>query len=125
MVVMTGRKTIGWKNKMEIKKLYELQKKLDNTILNKFKLPMTSKELLTNTLLALQVEVSELANATRCFKHWSTKSAESKERLLDEYADVLHFFLSIGNQLGFTPEEVADAYLKKNEENYRRQKEGY
>lgn len=110
---------------MEIKKLYELQKKLDNTILNKFKLPMTSKELLTNTLLALQVEVSELANATRCFKHWSKKGSESKERLLDEYVDVLHFWLSIGLQLGFAPEEVAQAYLKKNEENYRRQRENY
>lgn len=110
---------------MEIKELYELQRKLDTTILDKFKLPMTSKELLANTLLALQVEVSELANATRCFKHWSVKGAENKERLLDEYADILHFFLSIGNQLGFSPEEVEQAYLKKNGENYRRQREGY
>ncbi len=110
---------------MEIKKLYELQDKLNKTILDKFELPMSKNELLSNTLLALQVEVSELANATRCFKHWSVKEAESKERLLDEYADVLHFFLSIGSQLDFTPDEVVQAYLTKNKENYRRLREGY
>lgn len=54
------------------------------------------------TKLALLVEIGELANATRCFKHWSVKDPESKERLLDEYADILHFYLSIGNQIGYT-----------------------
>lgn len=45
--------------------------------------------------LALLVEVGELANATRAFKYWSLKPAEERTRLLDEYADGLHFFLSL------------------------------
>lgn len=45
--------------------------------------------------LALLVEIGELANATRAFKYWSLKPAEERARLLDEYADGLHFFLSL------------------------------
>ena len=97
---------------MNLSKLYELQKELDKTILENEK-KRTGKEidkdlLLNQTILALQVEVAELANATRCFKHWSTKGAESRERLLDEYADVLHFYLSLGNQLGFSKARITE-----------------
>lgn len=45
--------------------------------------------------LALLVEIGELANATRVFKYWSLKPGEERVRLLDEYADGLHFFLSL------------------------------
>lgn len=96
---------------MDLNKLYELQKELDKTILENEE-KRTGKEidkdlLLKQTILALQVEVAELANATRCFKHWSTKGAESRERLLDEYADILHFFLSIGNQMDMQVKEMS------------------
>lgn len=110
---------------MELKKLYEMQKKLDDYIQSRKLRKLKEKELLTDTLLALQVEVSELANATRCFKHWSKKGPMDRDTILDEYADVMHFFLSVGNQLGFTSEEIEKAYIRKNEINYRRQKEGY
>lgn len=223
---------------MNLEKLYKLQEKLDNHILENEK-KRTGKEidkdlLLDQTILALLVEVGELANETRCFKHWSTKgpndrqaircetcdgtgdsnyhmimeAAESNMKhlyieceecegtgiigyenpILEELADVWHFYLSIGNQigekielpnigfeteykcnkakintflqlyiyisrlaetsldciyrddayinigywlimlrsaLGFTDEEVEQAYLKKHEENYKRQREGY
>lgn len=46
-------------------------------------------------LLAFLVELGELANATKTFKFWSLKPSESRERLLDEYADGLHFILSL------------------------------
>ncbi len=105
--------------------LYELQDELDKYILEKKNLNLKSKELLTDTLLALQVEVSELANATRVFKHWSNKGPEPKERIIDEYVDVLHFFLSVGNQLGFSAKEIEDAYFKKRQININRVKEGY
>ena len=175
---------------MNLEKLYKMQEELDNYIIKNRNITMNEAELLDKTILALLVEVGELANATRCFKHWSTKGPESKERLLDELADIWHFYLSIGNQigikldkqliyensnvwetldegktdnfitlylmisfiaddiyglynrdeyyiklgtflmgvgevLGFTDEEVEQAYMKKHEENYRRQREGY
>ena len=42
------------------------------------------------------MELGEFANSTRCFKYWSNKPSESLERVLDEYVDGLHFFLSLG-----------------------------
>ncbi|MCD3211014.1 hypothetical protein G8T71_06550 [Clostridium botulinum C/D] len=110
---------------MELKQFLEMQNELDKAIVKKHFGEMDQKEFLSERILALHVEVSELANATRCFKYWSTKKPESKERILDEYADVMHFWLSIGNTLGFTAKEIEEAYLKKHEENYRRQEQGY
>lgn len=51
-------------------------------------------------ILALFVELGEFANETRCFKFWSLKGPSSKEIILDEYADALHFFLSLGLAIG-------------------------
>lgn len=117
---------------MELKEFYKLQNDLDNYIVDKaFGTSNYCIEghnditFLTDRILALMVEVGEFANATRCFKYWSMKDSESKERLLDEYADILHLFLSVGNTVKFTPEEVEKAYLNKYEVNIKRQKEGY
>lgn len=87
---------------MNIKKMYEAQAKLDEYISKNNPVKLSKEEMFAKTKLALLVEIGELANATRCFKYWSVKEPESKERLLDEYADILHFYLSIGNQIGYT-----------------------
>lgn len=113
---------------MELKELYEMQAALDDFIVRSaFKDLQEYDELifLRDRLLALFAEVGELANATRCFKYWSKKGPESRERLLDEYVDILHFWLSIGNTLGFSSEEVEQAYIFKNQLNYERQRKGY
>ena len=110
---------------LTLKDFYDMQAKLDKVITDNYDSTMEQKDFLVDRFVALFTEVGELANATRCFKYWSEKEAEPKERILDEYADVMHFFLSIGNALGFTPEEIEEAYLKKNKINYQRQKEGY
>ena len=57
---------------------------------------LTYEETKDKRLLALLVELGEFANATRTFKFWSFKPSESKERVLDEFADGLHFLLSLG-----------------------------
>lgn len=57
-------------------------------------------------LLSFLVELGELANTTRCFKFWSLKGAESLDVVLDEYADALHFLLSIGIMNNHHLEEI-------------------
>ena len=74
--------------------LYKKQKELDLEIANNHH--VTYEETKDKRLLALLVELGELANATRVFKFWSFKPSESKERVLDEFADGLHFLLSLG-----------------------------
>ena len=115
---------------MQISELLEKQRELDQFIIkNRYDYPeyidANDKSFLRDRILALSVEVGEFANATRCFKYWSNKPSESKERLLDEYADILHFMLSVANTIGFTAKEIEQAYMEKHEVNYNRQKEGY
>lgn len=46
-------------------------------------------------------------------------------RSMSAYQEVWSWYGGIAAALGFSYEEVLEAYLAKNEENYRRQKEGY
>lgn len=79
---------------MNWKPLYEMQTQLDQHIENTHALAKGGK--VDEKILALLVELGELANETRCFKFWSTKPASEKEVILEEYVDGVHFLLSIG-----------------------------
>lgn len=74
--------------------LFLAQAKLDQTIADNHHI--TYKTTRPRRIMACLVEIGELANATRCFKYWSNKGKEADEIVLDEYADGLHFFLSLG-----------------------------
>lgn len=79
---------------VNIKELYSFQKDLDAEIAKNHGVSYeTTKE---KRLLALIVEIGEFANETRCFKFWSNKGPSAKEIIMDEYADGLHFLLSLG-----------------------------
>lgn len=84
---------------MNLKKLFEMQEKLDNRIESEHNLQ--NQELFYKKILALQVEVGELANETRCFKFWSLKKPSEASIILEEYVDCLHFILSIGLETNF------------------------
>jgi dimeric dUTPase (all-alpha-NTP-PPase superfamily) len=84
---------------MNLSKLYDMQKALDQYIEQENH--VTNENLLHHKLLALLVELGELANETRCFKFWSKKGPSEKEIILEEYVDGIHFLLSIGLELGF------------------------
>lgn len=69
-------------------------------------------------VLSLLVELGEFANETRCFKYWSLKGPSAKERILDEYADGLHFILSLGIAIGIREfdEEIPSSPLSLTEQ---------
>lgn len=77
---------------MNIEQLFEMQRSLDQYIEENHQTGDTFRE----RGLALLVELSELANETRCFKFWSTKGASADEVILEEYVDSIHFLLSLG-----------------------------
>ena len=79
---------------IELEELFIAQSQLDQRIANEHNVTYQSTR--DKRIMALIVEIGELANATRCFKYWSNKGSEEKEIVLDEYADGLHFFLSLG-----------------------------
>ncbi|WP_233485571.1 dUTPase [Spiroplasma sp. ChiS] len=78
--------------------MLENQKKLDEHILTKFKL--NDDETFEKRILAFLVELAEFINEQRDFKYWSVKPASTKDVLLEEYIDGIHFLISIGNSLG-------------------------
>ncbi|RSL32207.1 dUTPase [Salibacterium salarium] len=91
-----------------MEQLFSIQRQLDNKILEEHGLQRD--EVRTDKLLALQVEIGELANETRCFKYWSRKPAADEGVILEEYVDGLHFILSLGIDGGWekVPAQSAD-----------------
>jgi len=164
---------------MNVEKLFDMQVALDRHIEEKHGLQNT--DLIEKKILALLVELGELANETRSFKFWSLKGPADKESILAEYVDGVHFILSLGiacefretvtdiadredngqdltsmfiklygdivlfnqertksayrqvfedyltlgNLLGFSGQDIERAYVNKNQINYDRQKQGY
>ncbi|WP_163539722.1 dUTP diphosphatase [Gracilibacillus sp. YIM 98692] len=156
--------------------LFHMQQELDNYIVAQHQLE--NEQVFDKKILALLVEVGELANETRCFKYWSLKPASPNDVIAEEYVDGIHFILSLGlelglddfksqdrttekdlsslfndvfekittlknertieaykelfqtylllgNAIGFSADDMKDAYLDKNKVNYDRQNHGY
>lgn len=74
---------------------------LDASILAKQNLDPSSirEQLMANTVLAFEVELAELANELRTFKHWSKKGSSEFDVYAEEYVDALHFLLSLTYRL--------------------------
>jgi dimeric dUTPase (all-alpha-NTP-PPase superfamily) len=170
---------------MNLSKLFELQRQLDEHI-EKEHPRKPGEDRLAKKILALQVELGELANELpEVFKFWSNKK-NNRKKALEEFCDALHFLLSIGldiaepeminlkrwnlikadtiteqfllvmsdvaelynglcndgfskfdyeflllrfihlgEMLGFTWEQIEEAYLRKNAVNHQRQEMGY
>jgi dimeric dUTPase (all-alpha-NTP-PPase superfamily) len=96
---------------LNLNKLFELQAKLDERIYKEHP-PKEGEDRLAKKILALKVELGELANELpEVFKFWSNKK-NNYEKALEELVDCLHFILSIGLELGM--DEIADELdLKK------------
>jgi dimeric dUTPase (all-alpha-NTP-PPase superfamily) len=113
---------------MNLQKLFELQRKLDEHIEQEHP-RQEGEDRLAKKILALQVELGELANCWRGFKYWSNDQEPRRidpycvecagtgevrslgivrkckcNPLLEEYVDCLHFILSIGLELGLAKE---------------------
>lgn len=104
---------------MNLEKLLEMQRVLDEQIINGKEIKLSAEELFFNTVVALDVELSEFANEGRWFKVWSDdqkprnkvfkpyinpmrgEGGEYTNPLLEEFVDGVHFFLSIANQKGW------------------------
>ncbi|MFP7493356.1 dUTP diphosphatase [Terribacillus saccharophilus] len=86
---------------MDYEYLFSKQRELDAYIEEKLE-SADRDDLFRKKILALQVEVGELANETRCFKFWSRKGPSEQSVVLEEYVDGLHFILSVGLDKGLT-----------------------
>jgi len=86
--------------KLNLTQLIPYQNELDERIMNQHHETRGNTQL--KRVLALVVEISELANETRSFKYWSLKGPSEKDVLLEEFSDSIHFILSLGIDLNKT-----------------------
>ncbi len=78
---------------MNLQQLFQMQKTLDQYIESNMNI---QEDVFQKKGLALLIELSELANETRCFKFWSKKGPSERAVILEEYVDSIHFLLSLG-----------------------------
>lgn len=97
---------------MNTEKLFMMQKELDKHIETQHGL--MEEDLFDRKVLALLVELGELANETRCFKFWSVKPSSEKAVILEEFVDGVHFILSLGIECGF--DHITSIFPVKSEE---------
>ncbi len=89
---------------LKIDDLQEIQGSLDARI---FELHSTNREKTReDRVLALLVELGELANETRSFKYWSLNKEINEAEMFEEFSDVLHFALSLGIDIEFNEEVI-------------------
>ena len=97
--------------KTDFKSLEPIQKEVNEIvnarlIENKMALPVQM-----DYLVAMHVEFFEFINAVGTFKFWKHSHNPDKERVLDELADIIAFYLSIGEI-----DNNADAVITETEE---------
>src|SRR5699024_12838887 len=86
--------------RMNINSLFIKQKQLDEHIVNEKGL--YGQDLLKKKTVALICELYELSNELKFFKFWKEDIKINRDLALEEYSDVIHFALSIANDLGYT-----------------------
>ena len=91
---------------MELAALYEKQVALDNLVQSRLKkidpaFKMDDVNVVDKRIFAFKVELAELANEVGFFKYWKQSHKKDRNMILEEWADCLHFLLSIGISRGY------------------------
>lgn len=101
--------------------IFQLQAMFDEDLAKRRGLDYDLSTWVQKEVLAIISELGELLDEVN-FKWWKTPKPVDKGALCEEMVDILHFFVSICLKAGFTAEDIYQAYLSKNEENFRRQR---
>ncbi len=106
----------------KLEQIFEMQQKLNNYIIKNHSLQeqYTPDVWIQKNILALISELSEVLDEVN-FKWWKSKRPIDSNALKEELVDVFHFLVSMCLNAGMTAEDLYNIYLKKNEENIKRQ----
>lgn len=120
----------GFKGLDKLDLIFELQDKFDKDIIKNRNLEnISNEEWIQKETLAMISELAELLNEVN-FKWWKNKKETNYDNIKEELVDILHFFTGMCLKAGLTSRELFEIYIKKNEENFKRQygtslKKGY
>ena len=81
---------------------------------------ITPEEWIQKQTLAMLSELAELIAEVN-FKWWKNPRPVNPDNVREELVDILHFFVGMCNRSGMGSEELFSRYIKKNEENFKRQ----
>src|SRR4051812_1053231 len=77
-----------------------------------------------NYCRAMMQEISELTDSVP-WKWWAKYQKYDEQNARVEVVDLFHFLISLAQVLGMSADDVFNAYVKKNEVNFKRQDSGY
>jgi dimeric dUTPase (all-alpha-NTP-PPase superfamily) len=79
---------------------------------------------LLNYCRAMSQEIAELTDSVP-WKWWAKYQKFDEQNARVEVVDLFHFLISLAQVLGMSADDVFQAYLRKNEVNFKRQESGY
>jgi dimeric dUTPase (all-alpha-NTP-PPase superfamily) len=103
--------------------IFKLQKELAQ-ITTSTRYPPVKEERISLLATAMVHEAIELQRLTN-WKWWKKPTKFNQTRAREEVIDLWHFLVQTSIELGMTPNEILDEYLKKNQINKERQEKGY
>ena len=77
-----------------------------------------------NYCRAMSQEIAELTDSVP-WKWWAKYQQFDEQNARVEVVDLFHFLISLAQVLGMSADDVFNAYVKKNEVNFKRQETGY
>lgn len=110
----------------QLRELFRMQKALNERI-GVFTDNMTEADKtkwILNYCRAMSQEMAELTDSVP-WKWWAKYQKFDEQNARVEVVDLLHFLISMAQVLGMSADDVFQAYLKKNEVNFKRQETGY
>jgi len=110
----------------QLRELFRLQKSLNQRI-GVHTDTMTEEQKtqwVLNYCRAMSQEIAELTDSVP-WKWWAKYQKFNEQNARVEVVDLFHFLISLAQVLGLNADDVFNAYVKKNEVNFKRQETGY
>lgn len=95
---------------MNLNSLFQKQAELDRYIYSQNN--VTAKEVFERKIVALLVELGELANEVQFFKYWKENINIDGKRAIEEYIDVIHFTIGLAVDLGINEHKYTNTKPK-------------
>jgi len=110
----------------QLRELFRMQKALNERIGVRME-GMSDEEKakwLLNYCRAMSQELAELTDSVP-WKWWAKYQKFDEQNARVEVVDLFHFLISTAQVLGMSADDVFQAYVRKNEVNFKRQESGY
>lgn len=113
-------------NPDQLRELFRMQQALNERIgVNTGSMTAEEKtKWVLNYCRAMSQELAELTDSVP-WKWWAKYQKLDEQNARVEVVDLFHFLISLAQVLGMSADDVFQAYLKKNEVNFKRQESGY